>query len=160
VIDTFECRLSYGQKFENRLVDLFIANGFQSGILEFKSAQENAENGDIFVKTKDNNKIRLEAKYTCKIALKSIERFNGSFFLLTPFSQEISPSKITEDKIFVIPRRAVINYKNALVKDNHTFKLPSGDLCIELNLGQHNNGFEFEKKISLAKFIENDLLFL
>ena len=139
----FKRRLSYGQKFENRLVEIFTSHGFESDFLEFESAEENVRKGDFFVVTKQDRKLQLEAKYTCKVALKSIERFEGSFYILTPHSNTESPAKITEDKIFVIPKRSMVNYKNALVKDNKVFKMRSGDIGIELNLGQYNNGFEF-----------------
>ena len=156
----FQRRLSYGQKFESRLVEIFTEAGFESGLLEFETAVENATNGDLYVVTKTGRKLQLEAKYTCKVALKSIDRFQGSFYILTPHSFTESPTKITADKIYVIPKRAMVNYKNALAEDNKVFEMQSGDLGIELNLGQYITGFEFQKKVTLEKFIEDDLMVL
>jgi hypothetical protein len=156
----FNRRLAYGQKFEKRLVEIFNTSGFQSSILEFESAQENAENGDLDVWTKDGRQLRLEAKYTCKISLRSIDRFNGQFYILTPHSNEESPTKITAEKIYVIPKKSIKAYARQMIESGKVFKMKSGDLGIELNLGQYNSGFEFGNKVTLDKFIKDGLLFL
>lgn len=152
-------RLNYGRKFESRLVTLFTDSGYKSNLLEFKTPTENATNGDLDVWNKDNEQIRLEAKYTSKIALKSIERFTGSFYIVTPFNNSESPNLITSEKIYVIPRSSIISYADKIVKSGKTIKMKSGDIGIDLNLGQYITGFIFTKKVTLEKFIKDELVF-
>lgn len=154
---TFKARLEIGQKFEKRVFDLFNDAGYTSGIYEFVSAMNNATQGDGWVTGDDGRTINWEAKFTSRIALKSINRFSGNVYIMTPFNNFEDPETITAEKVYVIAASTVKNYADKLVVCGKTFQLPSGDEAIELNLGQWISSKAIYNMVTLEKYMKDGL---
>lgn len=159
-MNNFLERYERGELFELRLVEIFRAFGFESDRYSSESALENATTGDGWVSINSSSRIvSWEAKFAYNISLKSIKRFTGMFFIICPYCTG-NPKFTNADKIFVVPSISLKSYATYLENVNKTIKMKSGDIGIQLNLGQWNSSFVFGKKVTLEKFIYDDLVFL
>lgn len=154
---TFSGRLKVGQKFEEMIVKLLDSHGIGARVIEFESAEKNATEGDISAIRPDGREIFLEIKYTTNIAEKSIDRFNGSFYIITnDIKNNVKNTKV--ENIWVIPKHTIKKYLKQCRDNNNLIRMPSGDNGIHIIL-EKSSPIQFYKKMNIIDFINNNLVF-